>query len=33
MQQLIDSLIATIQAKNIVCLRYDVDTYENKQIR
>lgn len=25
MQQLIDSLIATIRAKNIVCLQYDVD--------
>lgn len=32
MQQLIDSLIATIRAKNIVCLQYDVDTYENKQV-
>lgn len=33
MHQLINSLIATVQAKNIVCLQYDVDTYENKQVR
>lgn len=32
MQQLIDSLIATVRAKNIVCLHYDVVTYENKQV-